>query len=132
MDEGQFKGLLDDDPGNPVFAEYAELLINEGRREEALLLCLKGLSHNPTYQLGRLMLARAYYESSMFPFALRELEGLRAEMPQISALKKLVEALCGSMKDYPSNTAAQTDGEVAETEFELEALELIEQDKNKA
>jgi hypothetical protein len=54
--------MLKADPGNPLFASFAESLRQEGRHQEAMAVCFTGLSANPSCHGGRLVLARCFYE----------------------------------------------------------------------
>ena len=68
------------DPGNPLFAELADMLRQKGEHLKAIEVCLSGLSSNPECAKGRLMLARIYYERSYLPFAIGELKELARQL----------------------------------------------------
>lgn len=126
----KFKEILAENPGNPLFAEYAERLRVAGDHSEAMNVCLAGLSANPACHRGRLVLARAFYDRSYLPFAVRELEYLVRELPDNESLRKLLNKLSPQGTAAPSQTgpavAAQT---VAEAEFDFSDIELIGQKK---
>ena len=129
------RALLQDDPGNPAFVDCAEELRRAGDLEEALEICLAGLSANPSSLRGRLVLARVFYESGYIPFAARELAYLRRARPESESLRKLceelgVEALQDSFADAAQSLPAQGEAEVvAETEFDLDVLETLSEEK---
>lgn len=131
----EIKTLLQDDPGNPAFVDCAEELRRAGDLGEALEICLAGLSANPSSLRGRLVLARVFYESGYIPFAARELAYLRRARPESESLGKLceelgVEALQDSFADAMQVSPAQGDAEVvAETEFDLDVLESLSDEK---
>jgi pentatricopeptide repeat protein len=63
-----------------VFIQLAEAYRSQGRYEEAILTCQKGLEKMPDSLPGRLLLGRCYLEKSMFPQAREELEKVAREM----------------------------------------------------
>lgn len=93
MQHSEVETQLAQDPGNPVFAEYADQLRKEGQYSEALEVCYRGLSANPSVHRGRLVLARVYYEKLYWPFAIREVQQLQKELPHSETLKRLLTAL---------------------------------------
>ncbi|MCB0310703.1 MAG: hypothetical protein KDD42_05680 [Bdellovibrionales bacterium] len=127
-----YQNILAEDPGNPVFAEYADSLRRRKQFAEAFEVCFKGLSVNPACHLGRLILARAFYDCNHLSFAVREVNHLCNECPDLPALKRLLSAL--SPDAEPNIDRAPTAQEessveeeiVAETDFDFEELELIE------
>ena len=127
MNEKDYRGALSSDPGSPVFVEFAEFLRGLRRHSEAIDVCLAGLSANPDAHRGRLMLARIYYECGFVPFAVRELQLLVGHFPQNRALAKLSERL--SPAHGAQNSSAES--EVAEAEFDIDAISLIAEDRKK-
>ena len=81
------------DPGNPIFADYADSLREAGELMEALRVCLAGLEANTSFHVGRLALARVFFELGHTSFAIRELEVLRRAVPSNVSLMRLVERL---------------------------------------
>lgn len=129
--ETELKKSVTEDSGNPAFAELAEILRKRGEHSAALEMCLTGLSKNPTCHLGRLVLARVFYDRRMYAFAVRELEALHLALPQSKTITKLLEKLSpGSLSEkLESAGVAQPDETVAETDFDFEELDLIGQTK---
>ena len=131
----EIKTLLESDPGNPAFVEYAEELRRSGDLAEAMEICLAGLSANPSSLRGRLVLARVFYENGYIPFAARELAYLRRARPESESLRKLceelgVEALQDSFAEAAQVSSSQEAAEVvAETEFDLDVLESLSEEK---
>lgn len=125
MDE--YTEILGKDPGNPVFAEYAEELRAGGERTKALEVCLAGLTANPSCPRGRLVLARVYYELGFFPFAQRELDQLSKEMPDSKLVAKLIERLREDSGGSPSAEVTGAKQEVvADVEVDIGDLDQIE------
>jgi predicted Zn-dependent protease len=93
MQRSEVQTQLAQDPGNPVFAEYADQLRREGQYSEALEICYRGLSANPSVHRGRLVLARVYYEKLFWPFAIREVQQLQKDLPHSETLRRLLTAL---------------------------------------
>ncbi|MBN8550138.1 MAG: hypothetical protein J0M12_12545 [Deltaproteobacteria bacterium] len=130
--ELELRQIVKEDPGNPLFAELAEQLRKSGQHAEALDICLSGLSKNPSCHVGRLVLARVFFDRQMFPFAVRELEALRAALPQSKTIAKLLEKLSPGASQNPVSVAPAAPSEAetfAETDFDFEELDLIGQDK---
>lgn len=125
--------ILEDDPGNPAFADYADLLRREGDLTRAIEMCLRGLSHNPSHDLGRLVLARLFYERGWTPFAIREVEELCRRHPSNAGLTRLIKAIRpeGELPEAAVAQAAPGSSEetIAEADFDFEELDLIEEDK---
>jgi tetratricopeptide (TPR) repeat protein len=63
-----------------VFIQLAEAYRSQGRYEEAILTCQKGLEKMPDSLPGRLLLGRCYLEKSMIPQAKEELEKVAREI----------------------------------------------------
>jgi len=122
--EATLRARVEVDCGDPAFAELADLLRRTSRLTEALEVCLAGLSRNPGVYRGRLTLARIYVERGWHPFAVREIEVLSRELPTNEALQRLRAKLAA---DGGTGGAGST-SMVAETELDLEALELLERE----
>ncbi|MBX7138240.1 MAG: hypothetical protein K1X83_09670 [Oligoflexia bacterium] len=134
--EESIGAVLERDPGNPLFARQAEELRKAGALNEALLSCLKGLSHNPACHEGRLVLARVLFQLDFIPFAVREVQELRKAFPQSRSVEKLLMAIApdiavqpGAEKEAEQAPAGESDGTLAEADFDIEDLELIEKEK---
>ena len=127
MNEKEYRSTLSSDPGAPAFVEFAELLRGMRRHSEAIDVCLAGLSANPDAHRGRLMLARVYYECGFIPFAVRELQTLVAQFPANRALAKL----CERLSPVDGTTGSGVESEVAEAEFDIDAISLIADDRKK-
>lgn len=130
METTNYEAILVTDPGNPLFAEYAENLLSQGKLKEAQDICLAGLSANPSFSRGRLVLARVFFERSFVPFAVRELEVLREEIPENKFVQRLVERLAPDVanKDQRKRGADNGEDTVAETDFDIGEIELLEKD----
>lgn len=127
MNEKEYRAALSADPGAPLFVEFAEYLRGLRRQSEAIDVCLAGLSANPDAHRGRLMLARVFYECGFVPFAVRELQVLGARFPENRALAKLRERLSPNISQQDS----AGESEVAEAEFDIDAIGLIAADRKK-
>jgi hypothetical protein len=90
MTHDDLVALIAKDPGNPQFVILAENFRARGQQLEAVRVLMAGLSANPTYHRGRLLLARLFYELQFVPFAIRELEELQRALPQSLSIAKLL------------------------------------------
>ena len=128
--EEEILATLADDPGDPLFVEYADFLRREEDYANALQVCLAGLSVNPGFHHGRLVLARIFFDQSFIPFAVRELELLHTALPNNSGVQKLLDRLAPGSASESAAETAETDAEdtVAETEFDFDEIELIEEE----
>lgn len=106
------------------FTDQAETLAGEGRLDEAVGVCVRGLSDTPNHHRGRLLLAKLYYQSGSLPFAIRELEYLARELPTNKAVLSLLEALNpGSKASLGVERGKEDTKTLAEAEFELGELD---------
>lgn len=129
----QWKESLQEDAGSPVFVELAESLREEGKVLEALEVCLKGLSVNESNDLGRLLLAKLYYELEAPPFALKELKELNQRGVGGDSLRKLISAIGGEAvfnENVEETTQANVET-VAEAEFEFDDLDFSDEDSDR-
>lgn len=85
--------LLVEDPGSPVFVDYGEFLRQQNRLSDALMVLMRGLTANPSFARGRLVLARVLYDLRCLPFAVRELEIVAAQNPNCKSVRKLLSAI---------------------------------------
>lgn len=127
MDVQERDKILAEDPGNPIFADYCEELRIQGKLLEAVQVAIKGLSRNPSCHIGRLALARCFYDLNCLPFARREIAELHEALPTLKSLGRLAERL--SVFSAPSETgeAAET-AVLAEEEFDFGELDLVAED----
>lgn len=129
-----YEELLTKDPGNPQFLNYARQLVLDKQLTDAVTTLISGLSHNPSYHEARLLLAKVHYELGQMPFALRELNELRVQIPESEAIKRLIQKIdpkgepAGQSKPEAQAEAASAET-VAEAEFDLDDLELLSKDK---
>jgi tetratricopeptide (TPR) repeat protein len=65
-----------------VFVQLAEAYRSQGRYEEAIATCQKGLEKMPDSLRGRLLLGKCYLEKNMIPQAKEELEKVVQEMEE--------------------------------------------------
>lgn len=108
-----------------AFAESAENLRRSGKLEEALKVCLQGLSANPAHHKGRLVLARVFFEMGYLPFAIREIEELCEALPESKSLQRLRDKL----SPQPAEASGGAEETVAEADFDLDELDLIAKDE---
>lgn len=122
MDEESYRNRLQGDPGDPLFAELADLLRAQKRYDEAFLVCFEGLTANPQCHRGRLVLARLFYEKLLWPFAVRELQELRAALPDNPHLSRLLDRL------QPGGEGGDiSEATVAEKDFELTDITILDE-----
>ena len=119
---------LQRDPGDECFVDYADYLRMHQRFLEAMGVCVAGLSSNPAFKRGRLVLARIFFDAGFLPFAVREVEELLHQSPENPALKRLLEVM---LQDKPSEEAGDeeasagppADDIVAEVDFDIEDID---------
>ncbi|HMO01576.1 MAG TPA: hypothetical protein PKD37_05465 [Oligoflexia bacterium] len=136
MSEINHAKILATDPGNPLFTEYARILVSKGRLQDALMVCLRGLSADSANHMGRLILAKIYFELKFYPFALAELRKLKSSFPESKDVKKLCTLLSGEAMenlsgDLASDKEATASDIVAEAEFDFEQIDLIDKTASK-
>jgi tetratricopeptide (TPR) repeat protein len=73
-----------------VFVQLAEAYRSQGRYEEAIVTCQKGLEKMPDSLRGRLLLGKCYLEKTMIPQAKEELEKVAQEMEECFSVYKLL------------------------------------------
>lgn len=119
--EDRLRVLVESDPGDPAFADYATLLIEQERVSDAIWVCLKGLSRNPEFHRGRLLLAQAFFRAGFLPFAAREVQLLCSQLPENELLLNLYQRLAPN-GEGPVNHVQDGDeeSEVAEVEFDVD------------
>ncbi len=127
--------ILKTDAGNPIFVDVAENYRRDGKLHEAIEICLKGLSANPSCHLGRLVLARVFYERGELPFAAREVRELCATLPEIDSLRRLLKSLTPdaaqaleSQAEGRKTIEKAPDSTVAEADFDLDEIDILEED----
>jgi predicted Zn-dependent protease len=126
----ELEALVLADPGDSAFAELADIYRRSGDYGGALDLCYNGLSANPECHLGRVVLARVFYERLQFPFAIRELRELAVLDPKNIFVSKLLSMLAPSGEPYISSPDSVS-RPMAEAEFsfeDLSAIDLFEKD----
>lgn len=126
MNEDEVLNILSADPGNSIFSDFAEALHKDGNSEAAIIVCLRGLSSNPSYNKGRLSLAKIYYDLQFKPFCIEQLKTIHKNLPNNKSIKSLLEKL--DPQDFNASTISLT-SEVktfAEAEFDFGEIELIE------
>ena len=137
-DIDKLRVIVAEDPGADSFVELAELLASDPiTRPEARELCLRGLSKNPSNNLGRLTLAKLYYLDCLFEFSLRELLELkRLQSRQVPSLEKLISAfgpmsseygkVPPTMTDTSAASVSEAESTVAEIDLDIDFLEAAE------
>jgi predicted Zn-dependent protease len=126
----ELEALVLDDPGDSAFAELADIYRRNGDYGGALDLCFNGLSANSECYLGRVVLARVFYERLQFPFAIRELKELALLDPKNIFVSKLLSMLAPSEEGYFSSSDSVS-RPMAQAEFsfeDLSAIDLFEKD----
>lgn len=126
----ELEALVLADPGDSAFAELADIYRRSGDYGGALDLCYNGLSANPECYLGRVVLARVFYERLQFPFAIRELRELALLDPKNIFVSKLLSMLAPSEEGYFSSSDSVA-RPMAQAEFsfeDLSAIDLFEKD----
>ena len=73
-----------------VFVQLAEAYRSQGRYEEAIATCQKGLEKMPDSVRGRLLLGKCYLEKTMIPQAREELEKVAREIEECFSVYKLL------------------------------------------
>jgi tetratricopeptide (TPR) repeat protein len=73
-----------------VFVQLAEAYRSQGRYEEAIATCQKGLEKMPDSLRGRLLLGKCYLEKTMIPQAREELEKVAREIEECFSVYKLL------------------------------------------
>lgn len=130
--EAELEIRVSGDPGDPVFAELADLYRRRGDYQGAFDLCFNGLTANPDCVRGRIVLARLFYERLHFSFAARELREVCQALPGNVFARKLLQAISpGDAFSPPSPTIIPppTMGDVlAEMELDLDSLDLSRKD----
>lgn len=120
-------------PGDPIFAEYAELLRRKDRFWDAFKVCIQGLTVNPDCHSGRLTLARLFYELGSVSFAARELKIVYRAMPNNESVKILVAKIAPDIlnsvddnsEEYQSEQDRYLETMIAETEFDMDHIDLL-------
>lgn len=126
MNEDEVLTILSQDPGNSIFADYADILHRDGRSESGIMISLRGISANPSCYKGRLILSKIFFDLGFTPFCIEQLLILRRALPENKSLVKLLERLAPDIEmsketDRPEET-------YAEAEFDFEDIELIDQE----
>lgn len=123
-DEEAYIARLTEDPGDECYADYADFLRVRKRFSEAVGVCLAGLSADPGYRRGRLILARVFYDAGFLPFAVREVEELQRQAPDNPALKRLLDVMLQDMSSVEGESGI-VEGEttVAESAFDIDDIE---------
>ena len=107
-----------------------------GRIGAAFELLLQFLRYNPRDPQGRLLLAELFYRGGTPELAVEEVRRLREHIPESESLARLLQALDplsqqGEKPDRESaaeqNHRTKEKGVVAEVEFDLEDIGLLEE-----
>lgn len=86
----KYRTIMAKNPVSRVFAALAELYRREGMLDEAIKLCLDGLTAHPSYMSGRVALGRAYFDKGMFKEARKELEKVVSVTPDNLVANKVL------------------------------------------
>ncbi len=81
-----YEALLAEDPTSPTFAELAELLYEDGRYEEVLSVCTRGMGAHPFHLKGQLYLGLSLFHLDRREEAERVFMALRRELQPFSKL----------------------------------------------
>lgn len=133
VDEQGLRDAVEKDQGAPEFVDLAKLLRERDELKEAVHICLAGLSQNPTFHRGRLLLSRLYFDLHYYPFALRELLQIREAYPDNASLGRLIDKLSPDVSgseaasSKPSTAEIEVDEEtLAEADFDFDSLDELE------
>ncbi|MCO6429278.1 MAG: hypothetical protein J5J00_00330 [Deltaproteobacteria bacterium] len=131
MDENEIERILLENPGDPLFLKYAEELMKSAKFEQALMVCLRGVSKSPAQLRGRLLLARAYYELGMMPLAAEQMKVVAQSAPESLPIQKLYNKLSVYLWQPGDHSAFSGPGEavMAEAEFDIGDMDLLEEEK---
>lgn len=88
-----------EDPKSRVFVPLAEAYRRQGRFEDALEICLKGMQFHPDYQSGRITLARCYMDKKEFTRAQTELQKVIERVPDNLLAQRLLGDCLLELKD---------------------------------
>lgn len=131
------KAIVEADPSSPRFVDYARELLKLGESQEAMLVCLRGLSGDPGSAQGRIALAEAFFIQGLVPFAVREVEELSRMAPENETVSKLLAKLDPGRSHKadpvsaamgvaaPQTTQSGQTTEVAEEDFSIDDLESL-------
>lgn len=79
-----------EDPTSRVFAPLAEAYRRMGRVDDAIAICLEGLTHHPLFHGGRVALAKAYLDKRQFREACAELCRVILAVPENLLAQRLL------------------------------------------
>lgn len=122
--------------GESEFLNAAIAEKEEGRIGTAFESLLQVLRFNPTDPKARLLLAELFYRGGSHELAVEEVRKLRERIPESESLARLLQALDplsqqGEKPDGESaaeqNQRTEEKGVVAEVEFDLDDIELLEE-----
>lgn len=123
----ELKSLVEADPSDPRYVDYARELLTQGDSREAMVTCLRGLCGDPSSLKGRLTLAESFFIQGFVPFAVRELEELARLAPENETITKLRMKLDPRFAPDNQSLSATPPAaeEVAEEDFSIEDLESL-------
>lgn len=107
--------------------QEAEAIRASGNPQQALLQCLKILSSNPEDHATRLVLSRVFIDLGATPFAVRELEQLCRDLPELKTFKRLLDTVAPGRATNINSSQQIVKQTVAETDFSFDDLEAIEE-----
>lgn len=81
------------DPTSIVFASIAEFMIGCQMLDEAIEVCMTGLTHHPNFIMGRVVLAKAYLKKGEKALAQAELRRVLRHHPEQRNAKELLEKI---------------------------------------
>lgn len=122
---------LKDEPGAPGFIDLCEQLIGQGKLLEALYVALRGVSHSDDSAEGKLLLAKIFFKIDCIPYAVREVEELHQQLPQIDSLSRLLEKIAPERVTTPGQQqqlSPDREETLAEGEFDFSEIELMDED----
>ncbi len=88
-----------EDPTSRIFAPLAETYRRMGRIDDAIEICLEGMSHHPDFHGGRVALARCYLDKREFALAKHELEKVVNVVPENLLAQRLLGEACLSLNE---------------------------------
>ena len=137
--EHELRLETESNPSTKAFLNLAEFLLDRARHDEALVACMSGLNLEPTSVITRLMFAEVLFAKGLVGLATSEVDrivnqfGVRNEI-----IVKLLTELGGTVfsmepthyvQDFAATQANTQEEELADVEFDLDALEELKDQK---
>ncbi|RME60078.1 MAG: hypothetical protein D6780_03990 [Candidatus Dadabacteria bacterium] len=121
--------ILEEDPGNPCVVPLAEGLWQSGKKAEALLWLLKGVSHNPDLLEARALLVHYALEEKCWCLISEQIKELEKRIGQSDTLSRLTLEL-KKVGIVESEEESKKPNEAEEAEVTIAEV-VVSEDKNK-